>query len=256
MSNESWEYTPTCPSPVPPTNTTPAGNLTICSGNSTTLSASGTGILGWYSAATGGIWLGGGTNYTTPILTTDTTYYVQDSTNCGASATRTSIAVTVNPIPLTPVINNHGDSLFSSAPAGNQWYFEGNLIPGATGQIYIMTQNGWYWDIVTLNGCSSDTSNHIFIGYGGIDPHSLLAINIYPVPNDGMFNVSITAASEETFSISIYNTIGVNIYQETNIKETSSLQKVIDLRPVPRGVYTLIFKNSQNQVVKKIMVNK
>ena len=92
--------------------------------------------------------------------------------------------------------------------------------------------------------------------FPGIDLHSSLEINIYPIPNDGQFNVSITTASAETFSISIYNTIGVNIYQETNIKETSSLQKVIDLRPLPSGVYTVIFKNSQNQVVKKIIVNK
>jgi hypothetical protein len=35
-----------------------------------------------------------------------------------------------------------------------------------------------------------------------------------------------------------------------------SLQKVIDLRPVPNGVYTIIFENSLNQVVKKIIVNK
>ena len=41
-----------------------------------------------------------------------------------------------------------------------------------------------------------------------------------------------------------------------NIEVHGSLQKVIDLRPVPNGVYTVIFENSQNQVVKKIVVNK
>jgi len=92
--NDFWEYIP-CASPQPPTNTTPVANQTICSGNNTVLSASGTGTLGWYSATTGGAWLGGGPNFTTPILTGDTAFYVQDST-CGASATRTRIAVVVN----------------------------------------------------------------------------------------------------------------------------------------------------------------
>jgi hypothetical protein len=146
--------------------------------------------------------------------------------------------------------------LFSSAPAGNQWYFDGNIITGATGQIYFATQYGWYWDIVTLNGCSSDTSNHIYITWGGIDLHSSLEINIYPIPNDGQFNVSITTASAETFSICIYNTLGLKIYEEKDVEVNGSLRKIIDLRPLPSGVYTVIFKNSQNQVVKKIIVNK
>ena len=95
-SIDFWEYTSSCPSQDPPTNTTPAGNLSICSGNSTTLTASGTGTLGWYNSPEGGTWLGGGSSFTTPILTANTTYYVQDST-CAASATRTSIAITVIP---------------------------------------------------------------------------------------------------------------------------------------------------------------
>ena len=80
--NDFWEYTPTCVLPNAPTNTTPLANQNICTGSSTTLSTSGLGTLGWYSAPTGGTWLGGGSNFTTPILTSDTTYYVQDST-CG-----------------------------------------------------------------------------------------------------------------------------------------------------------------------------
>ncbi|MFZ4725321.1 MAG: T9SS type A sorting domain-containing protein [Paludibacter sp.] len=91
--------------PSAPTNTTPTANQTINSGHSTILSASGTGTLGWYSAATGGVYLGGGANYTTPVLTANTTYYVQDSTTCGASATRTPIAVQVVCIVNIPDIN-------------------------------------------------------------------------------------------------------------------------------------------------------
>jgi len=86
-----------CIPPTPPANTTPLANQTICSGSSTILSASGTGTLGWYSAAIGGTYLGSGANYSTPALTTNTTYYVQDST-CTVSLSRTPIAVTVNPV--------------------------------------------------------------------------------------------------------------------------------------------------------------
>jgi hypothetical protein len=132
----------------------------------------------------------------------------------------------------------------------------GAPIPGATGQTYVATQDGYYWSVVTLNGCSSDPSNRKLIVVTGIDSHSSSAINIYPVPNDGQFNVSITTASSESFSISVYNSLGVKIYEETKVDVNGFLQKMIDLRPVPNGVYTVIFENSENQMVKKIIVNK
>jgi hypothetical protein len=175
---------------------------------------------------------------------------------CGDGTDSPSFLVTVNPIPPTPVVTNHGDTLYSSAVTGNHWYFQGTSIPGANAQTYLATQDGYYWDLVKLNDCSSDTSKQVLIVTTGIDMYSLPVINLYPVPNEGIFNISISTTSEETFSISVYNTLGVKIYEETKVDVNSSLQNVIDLRPLPDGVYTVIFKSSQNQVVKKIIVNK
>jgi hypothetical protein len=176
---------------------------------------------------------------------------------CGNGTVSPPFAVTVNPLPATPVVTNTGYTVYSSAPAGNQWYHDGAMIVGATDQSYDCTLSGTgnYWSIVTLNGCSSVESNHQYVVVTGIDPHSSQSINLYPIPNDGRFNVSITA-SNEIFSISVYNNLGVKIYEETKVEVNGTLQKVIDLRPIPNGVYSVIFENSQNQVVKKIIVNK
>ncbi len=181
---------------------------------------------------------------------------VQGTNSCGTGTISPDFPVTVSPIPQTPVVTNSGDTLHSSSPTGNQWYFHGNLIQGAISQDYKATQEGYYWDVVTINGCSSDTSNHKLIILTGIISYSSPIIIIYPVPNDGQFNISITTGSEETFSIDIYNDLGIKIYEETNMKVNGSLQKAIDLRPIPNGIYTVIIENSQNQVVKKIVVNK
>jgi hypothetical protein len=181
---------------------------------------------------------------------------VEGTNTCGNGTVSPDFMVTVSPVPATPVVTNTGTTLQSSAATGNQWYFQGTLIMGATGQTYVATQDGYYWDVVTLNGCSSDTSNHVYILTTGVNSHSSAAINVFPVPNDGQFNVSIFTASEESFTIGVYNTIGVKIYEEPKVDVNGSLQKVIDLRPVPDGVYTIIFENSQNQVVKKIVVSK
>ncbi len=183
---------------------------------------------------------------------------VRGSNSCGNGVVSPNFAVTVNPIPATPVVTNTGYTVYSSAPAGNQWYFEGTLIVGATAQSYDCTLSGTgnYWSIVTLNGCSSAESNHQYVIVTGIDNHSSTSINIYPVPNEGQFTVSITTASNESFSISVYNSLGVSIYEEAKVDVNGSLQKMIDLRPVPNGIYSMIFKNSLGQVVKKVVINK
>ena len=76
-----------------------ASNTITCSGATALLSATGAGTLGWYDAPNAGNWLGAGASFTTPMLTSTITYYVQDST-CAASATRKAVIVTVNPSPV------------------------------------------------------------------------------------------------------------------------------------------------------------
>ena len=193
-------------------------------------------------------------DFPVPSLSGNITVYGTDF--CGNGTVSPNFVVTVNAIPATPVVTNTGTTLTSSAPSGNQWYHDGTLIAGATSQTYLATQDGFYWTIVTLNGCPSEASNHKEIIVTGIDTHSSSSINVYPIPNDGRFNVTITTASNETYSISIYNELGVTIYKEAKMEVNGTLQKVIDLRPVPNGVYTVIFDNGREQVVKKIIVNK
>jgi hypothetical protein len=137
---------------------------------------------------------------------------------------------------------------------GNQWYIEGNLIAGATNQTHDATLSGtgYYWSIVTLNGCSSGESNHVMVLSNGIGSLSTAGIDIYPVPNNGMFNVSFTGSSKDKYTIKVVNSLGINVFEESGVETTD--QKVIDLRPVASGVYTVIFENSANKIVKKIIV--
>lgn len=52
---------------------------TVCAPSSAQLSASGNGILKWYNSPSGNTLLGTGNNYTTPALSSTTTFYVADS---------------------------------------------------------------------------------------------------------------------------------------------------------------------------------
>jgi len=73
----------------------------ICGTGTVTLGATASaGTINWYAALTGGASLGTGTNYTTPSISSNTTYYVDATNSCGTTASRTSVLATVNIIPI------------------------------------------------------------------------------------------------------------------------------------------------------------
>lgn len=251
--------------PLPGPAGTITGTANVCAGDNgmaySVAPITNTATYVWTLLSGAIIVSGAGTNSITvnfDTVTVSGNFYVYGNNVCGNGGTSPAFGVTVNPIPETPVVTNSGNILTSSAPVGNQWYFEGNLIAGATSQTYdaTLTGTGFYWTVVTINGCSSDTSNHKLVITTGVEPQSSLAISVYPVPNDGKFNISISASDKELYSISIYNSLGILVYEEAKVEVKSSLKKMINLNPVPKGVYTLIFSSSHSQIVKKIVVNK
>ena len=128
---------------------------------------------------------------------------------CGNGAASPDFIIGVYPIPATPVITLSNDTLYSNAPAGNQWYFNNMPLPGETGETLIANQTGWYWNAVTLNGCISDTSNNIYVLLTGLEtPRAGIKISIYPVPNDGLFTFLSLLPGEHQFAITVYNILG------------------------------------------------
>lgn len=62
-----------------------SSNVTRCGPGTVQLSASGVGTLNWFDAPTGGTLLGSGSTFTTPFLTSNTTFYVSASSGSGVS---------------------------------------------------------------------------------------------------------------------------------------------------------------------------
>jgi len=88
--------------PTAPT-TTPADR---CGTGTVALGATASaGTLSWFAAATGGTALGTGATFTTPSISTTTTYYVS-STASGCTSARTTVVATINP---TPTVTNPGN---------------------------------------------------------------------------------------------------------------------------------------------------
>jgi len=188
------------------------------------------------------------TNASSGFITVFATNY------CGAGAPSPNFSVTtVPPIP-APVITQIGDVLYSDQPVGNQWYLNGNPIPGATGQSYQALVNGVYWAVVHRYGCTSGESNHINVVVTGIDEAHGSTVSIHPVPNDGRFTVSIWMPEKDIVLIKVFNSLGQPVYELRDIEVNRGLEQKIDLKPVPNGIYTVVVENDRLRIIRKIIV--
>jgi hypothetical protein len=181
---------------------------------------------------------------------------VLGTNTCGNGILSPDFAVTVNPVPPAPVITmGPTGELMSNAPAGNQWYFEGTAIAGATGQTYIPVQSGNYTCIVTLYGCSSGVSNEIYVVMTGMENHNDdMTITLYPNPNDGHFTIQVHAVKQEKYDLTVINNLGISVYEQKDNPVNGSSGQILDLRSVPAGVYWVVLRNDKTNIIKKIII--
>ncbi|SHF81107.1 Ig-like domain-containing protein [Flavobacterium defluvii] len=94
---------------------TPGANPNpVCDSGTFTFTATATAgaTISWYDAAVGGNVLGTGNTYTTPTITSTTTYYV----DAGCASNRKSVTATVNTTPANPIA---GQSTYSNCGPGS-----------------------------------------------------------------------------------------------------------------------------------------
>ncbi len=104
----------------------------------------------------------------------------------------------------TPIITANGNVLSSSYATGNQWYLEGLLIPGATGQQFTANSSGAYTVIVTQNNCSSPVSNSVTITITALPDINPLSKEIFIYPNpifDDEFFVDVQSSKKFTLRL-------------------------------------------------------
>ena len=145
-----------------PTNTTAAQNLTICSGQSATLTATANGVIDWTGAGTGT-----GPIFVTPTLTANTTFTITN-TETGCASEPTVLTVSVSAIPFTPmftgpasisICSGNTASLTAASTGTISWFASPTGTTAlTTGTVYttpILTNNTSYYISTTSNGCES-----------------------------------------------------------------------------------------------------
>jgi len=163
--------------------------------------------------------------------------------------------ITVKQSPPAPVITDNGGQLSSNSVFGNQWYRDGNLIAAATSQTYTPVQTGWYWDVISLDGCVSDTSNNIyklFVGTGLVQNESF---SVFPSPSHGRFTLDIPSELSGIWDLEVINLMGSVVYRSELRTAESGNRITIDLGTPQAGLYTLLLRKGDSFERLQILID-
>jgi len=226
----------------------------VCSGSSAVIpvTSPAAGITyKWYLTSTGGTPVFTGSTFTTPVLTANATYYVEAANGNCVSASRRSVSVVVNPLPVLPQIQgssttvNPGQTAILTATSADvnvtfNWYTsEGSTTPVYTGPTYITPPltitTTYYLDAKSnVTGCSSAARARITINVTGGGPN--------PVPCEaptaqvngvtgiallaGVFNPQLAIDNDTKTASSLVMPVGLlgaSVYQRLTFASLSNI---------------------------------
>lgn len=144
---------------------------TVCAGFAAQLSATGTGIIEWYTAAVGGLPVHTGNVYNTPVLFATQTYYVNRIVNGCSTLTRTLVTALVHPNPVAnagpnlQLCNQPVPQQINGLPAGGTWTGSNVTASGVFTPVNVGNFNLVY-HFVDMNGCTDTDTMQVTV----IDP--------------------------------------------------------------------------------------
>jgi len=137
---------------------------TLCGNNTATLTVANPVqdlTYHWYTSATAPSESGAGTTFTTPTLSSSTTYYVSAQNAAGCHSTRTAATVLHHPLPAAPTVSNTsvcGESditLTATSTNTVKWYSDNAGNNETTANQHVSATSTFYAAALDENGCRS-----------------------------------------------------------------------------------------------------
>jgi hypothetical protein len=236
-----------------PVNIESAGKT--CGSGKATIVVSGApagGSYKWYETATASESIAGQTSaeFVTPDLTKSKTYFVSTVNAQGCESARKQVAADV--VYLDPVtISVEEQFLVSSYPAGNQWYLDGQKIPGATDARVEVTETGVYEVQVSANGCTTAAAREMIVL--GAENANNSGYEFYPNPVENVLQVELPENSEA--SGLVQNALGQSVGKIGFKLTDGKLKGEYNFGGHTAGVYFIkVFQG--NKIVNKKVIKK
>lgn len=235
--------------PLPTTPTiSSSGPTSFCSGNQALLTA---------SPSANYLWSTGSTNASITVNDSGS-YWVQAITDSGCRQQSNPISITVFPTPPIPIITQFGNTLQSSNSTGNQWFYQGSAIAGATGVEHLLNLGGTYFVQTTNdNGCQV-TSAPLFVVRMQQPSRNGIWLQIAPNPTKG--SAMIYYQLSETSLVSIWLLDGqgrrIRAILPNQQQPMGSYSFPIQLATshLPTGSYFVQLHVNQSVITKSVLV--
>ena len=124
------------------------------------------GTINWYAASTGGVSLGTGTSFTTPSISSTTTYYVDATSNGCTTAARTAVTATVSTLIPSAPTSSAASSVsctsmsanWSAATDARGYYLDVNTASDFTGTAILSSQSTGNVTTYSVTGLTASTT--------------------------------------------------------------------------------------------------
>ncbi|PZF71173.1 GEVED domain-containing protein [Taibaiella soli] len=231
--------------PKPNSNISYTTPITFCEGGAVVLNGiSATGVT--YQWQLNGAPVSGATdNYFVADSNGSYAVHVTNSFGC-SDVSNPPVLVVVNPLP-NPTVTFANNTVSTGAFASYQWYFNSNIIPGATNQSCNVTQNGAYTvRVTTVDGCTNYSDVFFINNLGVAVVPGRDKIKVYPNPAHD--RVVIDAPVD--VNVVITDLTGQTVTQQAHAKD-------IQLGDIASGLYMIIVTDaSSGQILLKDKLQK
>jgi hypothetical protein len=161
-------------------------------------------------------------------------------------ATKATQVFCINPP--VPVIQYDKDNskLLSSIESGNQWFKDGDLLPGENLNTLVLVDNsGTYTVNTTIHECTSEMSIPLTVVITGLEENTS-GIRIYPNPFHENLIINFTESSNE---VQLFNMVG----QKTTYSKLNGKSITIDTQNFAPGIYILKTHDKSGVMIKKVV---
>jgi hypothetical protein len=222
----------------------PAGNQTLCLGDTIDLNSTATEASS-YQWQRNGVDIVGATD-SVYAATFSGTYKCAGVNSCGAKLSADSIIINALNPPSVPIITQNGSVLETPfvAALSYQWYKDGQAIQNAFANSVTISGAGSYYVIVDDGSCTSISEAFVVTSIEDIN------IRFDILPNPASEEVKIISDIPGPYKLDLTDLQG-KLVCEYSIENKEA---VINVRLLPRGIYILKFRAKDGLASKKLIL--